>query len=407
MISIDEAQRILGEAARPLDVVEASLDACHRLVLGEEVTADRDFPPTDRSAMDGFAVRSADIPDRDEDTVLEIAGEVRTGESADGLEVGVGQAARIFTGAVIPSGADAVVMVERTEEDRAAGTVRIRASVSSGQHVRPRGSEFHLGDPVLRAGSPIHAAEIAALASVGHTRVRVHRPPRVNVLSTGDEVIEPDRTPAPHQIRNSNGGTLLAQLRELGLRGLFLGNASDTAGELAEKLALGVNGDVLLVTGGVSVGEYDLVGRALSDAGMDLLFHKVAVKPGKPMLAGRCGGCLVVGLPGNPVSAFTGFAVFVAPVLRKMMGYRRWETEEMRATLDGPLKVKPGRKTYHLARLSWREGQLRGERIGSTGSGDVLSLARANGFLVTSEEGADLGPGDQLTALPWNDAHHR
>ncbi len=307
----------------------------------------------------------------------------------------------------MPPGADAVVMVEHTEEDREAGTVRVDGTSEPGRHVRPRASEMRRGETVVAAGQPVHAAEIAALASTGSTRVRVHRPPMVNVLSTGDEVVEPRRRPAPHQVRNSNAGMLLALLRDIGLRGIFLGNASDSQSELAEKLAQGIRGDVLLVTGGVSVGEYDLVGRALGDAGLELLFHKVAIKPGKPILAGKAGDCLVIGLPGNPVSVFTGFSVFVAPVLRRMMGYRQWDNQHVRARIERAFRCKPGRLTYHPARVVWRDGQYVGQRVASTGSGDVLSLARANAFLITTEETAEVRTGDQLAALLWDDAQHR
>jgi molybdopterin molybdotransferase len=332
---------------------------------------------------------------------------VRAGQPVGDLTVGPGQAVRIMTGATVPPGADAVVMVEKTEERTAEGRVRIDDAPRPGRHVRRRGEDRERGAVVVERGAPIHAAEIAALAALGRTSVRVHRVPDVRVLSTGDEVVEPDRSPEPHQVRNSNAGTLLAQLRELGLWGIYLGNAGDSTEELADRLEQGLRGDVLLVSGGVSVGEYDLVGQALTQAGAELLFHKVAVKPGKPILAARRGNCLVVGLPGNPVSALTGFAVFVAPALRKLMGYRRWENSEVRVRLDEPLSSRPGRTAYHLARITWTGGCYQGHRVSSTGSGDVLSMARANGFLVTPEQGGEFAPGDELPALLWSDADHR
>jgi molybdenum cofactor synthesis domain-containing protein len=298
-------------------------------------------------------------------------------------------------------------MVEDTTTDDTAGTVKVGRRVRPGQHVRLRASDLREGETILEPGVPIHAAEMAALTSVGATRIHIHRPPTVGVLSTGDEIIEPDGTPEPHQVRNSNAGTLLAQLREVGLWGVYLGNAGDSQRELADRLEQGLSGDVLLISGGVSVGDYDLVGKALERAGVELLFHKVAVKPGKPILAGRRGGCLVIGLPGNPVSVLTSFAVFVAPALRKMMGYRRWQNREVRVTLDRPLSCRPGRTTYHLARITWNDGRYEGHRVSTTGSGDVLSMARANGFLVSPEQGGDFAPGDELAALLWSDADYR
>jgi len=405
MIHPDEALRRLTAAVSPAQTVEVSLDACYRLVLAQSVAADRDFPPTDRSAMDGFAVRAEDAVA--EGAVLSITGEVPAGRPADGVSVGPKEAVRIFTGAVLPPGADSVVMVEDTETDTTAGTVKVGRRVRPGQHVRLCASDLREGETILEPGVPIQAAEMAALTSVGATRIRIHRPPTVGVLSTGDEIIEPDGTPEPHQVRNSNAGTLLAQLRDIGLWGVYLGNAGDSTSELANRLEQGLRGDVLLISGGVSVGEYDLVGRALEQAGVELLFHKVAVKPGKPILAGRREGCLVIGLPGNPVSVLTGFSVFVAPALRKMMGYRHWQNRDVQVTLDRPLSCRPGRTTYHLARITWNDGRYEGHRVSTTGSGDVLSMARANGFLVSPEQGGEFEPGDPLPALLWSDADYR
>jgi len=398
-IPVAEALRRLEAVTRPSTVVETSLDACHGLVLGEDIAADRDFPPTDRSAMDGFAVRSADA--RAPGAVLAVSAELPAGQSAAGVTVGPGQAVRVFTGSVVPAGADAVVMVEDTEDDRAARSVRLLGATEPGQHVRPRGSDLARGTTMLVAGWPIQAPEIATLAAVGRTRVRVHRPPVVGVLSTGDEVVELDRAPEDHQVRNSNAAALLAQLRETGVRGAYLGNARDSRDELRRRVDQGLGGDVLLITGGVSVGDYDLVAQALEELGAETLFHGVAMKPGKPILAARRGATVIFGLPGNPVSAFTGFVVFVAPCLRRMMGQRAWRTPAVRARLDAPLEARPGRETYHLSRLAWRDGRLEGRRIDYTGSGDLPALARANGFVVTSPEGGRHAAGDELPAILW------
>jgi len=404
-VSPAEALRRLEAITAAAVPVETALEACHGLVLAEDVTADRDFPPTDRSAMDGFAVRSADAATAG--TVLAVTGELRAGQAAAGTQVAPGGAVRLFTGSVLPEGADAVVMVEHVEEDRDARTVRLLRPASAGQHVRRQGSDLSSGAVLLRSGSPIHAAEIAALAAVGRTRMRVHRPPVVGVLSTGDEVVEVDRAPRAHQVRNSNAAALLAQLRETGVRGAYLGHAPDTPEQLRERIERGLAGDVLLVTGGVSVGDYDLVASALDEFGAETLFHGVRMKPGKPILAARRGGCLIFGLPGNPVSAFTGFAVLVAPCLRRMLGYRNWRNVEMSASLDGALETRPGRETYHLAHLTWRDGRPSARRVDSTGSGDLPALARANGFLITPAEGGRWAAGDELPALVWPEAQRR
>jgi molybdopterin molybdotransferase len=405
MIEVREALKRLCDEAAPLEVTEVGLDEAHGRVLAEEVRADRDFPPTDRSAMDGFAIRTTDLGE--ERTLLNVVGEARAGGFAGGTRVEAGEAIRIMTGATVPPGADAVVRVEDTHEDRATGRVTIHHRPQVGEHVRCRGGDVEKGEVVLRPGRAIHAPEIAVLSSVGRTQPRVHRRPVVGVLTTGDEIVEPDRTPLDHQLRNSNGPTLMAQLRELGLRGRRLGIASDDRAGLARMIEEGLSTDVLLITGGVSVGEYDLVGEVLAEAGMRLLFHKVAVKPGKPMLAGRCGDCLVVGLPGNPVSTYTGFAIFVAPALRRMMGYAEWRNLELSATLERPLRAGPKRQTYHLARVSSTPDGLTACPSRNTGSGDVLSLAGANGFVVTSVGCSGLAPGTLVPTLLWSDFHLR
>lgn len=404
MIGVDEALRLLRAEATAPRAVEVGLDHAHGLVLAEEIRADRDLPPAAVSTMDGFAVRSSDVPAPG--AALRIAGEVRAGQ-APASAVGPGEALRIFTGAIVPPSADAVVMVELTREDPIRGLVAILEPPTPGQHIRVRGEDAREGDTVIPAGSPIHAAEIAALAAVGRTRFAAFAPPAVSVLSTGDEVVPADRTPLPHQVRNSNAATLLASLRELGLVGADLGIAPDEPAEIDRRLVRGLEAEVLLITGGVSMGAYDLVGDALARAGMRLVFHEVAVRPGKPMLAGRCGPCLVVGLPGNPVSTFTAFAVFVAPTLRRMMGHPRPDNLTVRATLVAPLRRRPGRTTYHLARLEPTERGFQVLPIRTMGSGDVLSLSRANAFVVTQGAPDALAAGTEVTALPWRDFNLR
>jgi len=405
LIGIDEALRRITEATRLLEVVEADVVSAHGRALAETVPADREFPPTDRSAMDGFAVRSGDVGEAGRS--LEIAGEVRAGQPVAGISVGEGQAARIMTGAIVPPGADAVVMVEDTVESETQGTVRIDRPAEVGQHIRHRGENRKRGEAVIEPGTPIHSAEVAALAVVGRTRVKVHRAPVVSVLATGDEIIESDRVPEDHQVRNSNARALMAQLRGLDIDGDYLGIAGDNPADLAGRLAEGLKSDVMLITGGVSVGKYDLVEQALTDAGLKLLFHRISVKPGKPILAGRCGDCLVFGLPGNPVSTFVGFEVFVAPALRKMMGYRRWSNVEIPAILSEPLNTQPGRVTYHLSRVTVTSDGLTVRRVQSAGSGDVLSMSRANAFAITGADVDFVEAGSTLPVLLFRDFHLR
>jgi molybdopterin molybdotransferase len=399
MLEVSDALKILLDAVSSLAPVAVPLQEALGLTLAERVVADRDFPPTDRSAMDGFALRAADCgePGRS----LAVTGEVRAGQDAGDTFFGAGEAVRIFTGGVIPRGADAVVMIELTEENRLSKTVLVKERVELGQHVRRRGEDLRAGETVIDPGKIVRAAEIAALAAVGRTRATVVRPPRVAVMSTGDEVVEVDLDAAPHQVRNSNANMLLAQLQLLRVDSRYLGIAGDERAALDAMIADGLTADVLVLTGGVSVGAYDLVGAALIRAGCEVLFHNVAMRPGKPIVAAKRGECLVLGLPGNPVSAFTGFHVFVAPALRKLKGDPEPVAAPHRATLLAPLRRRPGRLTYHLAALSWRDGEPFVASVASASSGDVLSLVRANAFIVAPGDPDAIPTGAEVDVLPW------
>lgn len=400
MLNVAEALTLLLDAVSSLPSLEVPLEDVLGLTLAERVVADRDFPPTDRSAMDGFAVRAVDCAEVGRSLV--VTSELRAGQDAGATAVGAGAAVRIFTGGVIPRGGNAVVMVELTEEDRSAGTVVVKEPPETGQHIRRRGEDLRAGETVIEAGTVVRAAEIAALAAVGRTRVTVIRPPRVAVMSTGDEVVEVDANPAPHQVRNSNASMLLAQIQAMGVGARYLGIAGDERGALDAMIADGLTGDVLILTGGVSVGEYDLVGASLIRAGCEVLFHKVAMRPGKPILAAKRGGCLVLGLPGNPVSAFTGFHVFVQPALRKLMGHPDPVAVPVLATLLEPLRRRPGRLTYHLAHLRWREGKPLVVPVTSASSGDVLSLVRANAFIVAPGDTQPVPAGTDVDVVAWS-----
>jgi molybdopterin molybdotransferase len=400
LLAVESATRILVESFGPPQETETvDLDRALGRVLAEEVRADRDFPPADVSAMDGFAVRSADAAYAG--AVLRVVGEVRAGE-APVPEVVAGTAVRIMTGAIVPRGADAVVMVERTSPV-ADGAITLREPVSRLENVRQRAGETSRGDLVLAAGRAIGPAAIAALASVGRARPVVFRRPVVSVLSTGDELVPPSApSVADHRIRDGNAPALAALLRTLGLEPRTLDRVADDRDALAERIAAGLTGDLLLVTGGVSAGAYDLVAEAFAAAGTERLFHGVAMKPGKPLLAVRRERVIGVGLPGNPLSACTAFSVLVAPALRRRMGLARWENATIPASLEAPLEGKPGRESWHLAHLEWRGGRVVARVVPSRGSGDVLSMARANGWVVTPREGGRFPAGAEITALPWS-----
>ena len=400
MLEVKDALALVLDAASPLPSIEVPLAEALGRVLAESVLADRDFPPTDRSAMDGFAVRAGDCASGA--AVLAVAGELRAGQDPGAIAIGPGQAVRVFTGAMIPSGADAVVMQELVVEDARTKSLTVKERPEAGQHVRRRGEDLLAGDTVCAEGQNLRAAELAALAAVGRTRVRVIPKPTVSVLSTGDEIVEVAAFPLPHQIRNSNATMLAALLRSMGVTPRELGIAGDDTAQLDAAMATGLGADVFVLTGGVSVGAYDLVGDALSRAGCELLFHNVAMRPGKPILFARRGRCLVFGLPGNPVSALTGFHVFVAPALRKMMGEANPVAGLVRATLEVELRRRPGRLTFHLARIHHVDGAPFVSPIASASSGDLLSLVHANAFIVAPGDPAPIAEGVPVDVLPWN-----
>ena len=399
MLDVARALEILLDAVAPLPAVEVGRGEALGAVLAEDILADRDLPPADRSAMDGFAVRSADAGAAS----LEIVGEIAAGSSAAGLVVGPGQAVRIFTGGVLPGGADAVAIQERAEVDPAAKSVRLLHRPLAGDNIRMRGEDVRAGQVVLARGTRIGPAQIATIASVGGERIVVHRRPRVAVASTGDELAPPGSEPAPHQVRDSNAAMLVAQTVAMGIAAVDLGRVADDARRLDEAIAAGLERDVLLLSGGVSVGAYDLVAPALARAGCTTLFHGVAMRPGKPLLAATRGGSLVFGLPGNPVSAFTAFHLFAAPALRRLGGDAHAVLSPVRATVREAITARPGRRGYLLARLAWEGGRPVVSLVRSASSGDVVSLSRANALVVTPADGGGIASGGEADVLAWGE----
>jgi molybdopterin molybdotransferase len=395
MIPFDEALEIVLRETPALPAEDVALDHALRRVLAEDVAADRDLPPFDRAAMDGYAVRSADVAAAL--VALDVVGEVRAGQWPD-LVVGPGQAARIMTGAPVPQGADAVQQVERTQpldEFR----VTVDAAVGAGANVAPRGSEVRAGDVVLAAGRVIDPAAVAVLASAGKDRVRVARRPVVAVLVTGDEIVDVAARPGPAQIRNSNGPAVAAQARLAGADVRLLGVAPDRQDAIADALRPGLDADVLVVSGGVSAGDYDLVEPALLDLGARFLFTKVAIKPGAPLVFGRLGPTLVFGLPGNPVSTQATFDLFVRPALLKMQGARVLSRPRVAVDLLAPIRNRSGRKSHVPARVRFEGGRLVARPVRSMGSGDLAAHARANALVVIEADREQAAAGETAEAL--------
>ena len=395
MIPVEEALAIVLREATPLPDEEVTLEAALSRVLAEDVPSDTDLPPFDRAAMDGYALRAADVAGAP--AALEVVGEVRAGQWPD-LSVGPAQAVRIMTGAPLPPGADAVQQVERTrplDEFR----VTILSPVAGGANVSPRASEVRKGDVVLARGRRIDPAAVAVLAAAGKSRVRVTRRPVLALLVTGDEIVDVATVPGPGQIRNSNGPSVAAQARLAGAEVKLLGVAPDRQDAIAAALRSGLPADVLVVSGGVSAGDYDLVEPALLELGATFLFTRVAIKPGAPLVFGRVGGTLVFGLPGNPVSAQVTFELFVRPALLKMQGARVLGRPQVSVELLAAVKNRSGRKAYLPARLRFEGGRLVARPVRSMGSGDLAAHARANALVVIEADRVEAAVGETAGAV--------
>ncbi len=389
-LTFDEARAcVLREAGVSMGTETVSLTEAAGRVLAEEVPADRDYPPFPRSARDGFALRASDLPGE-----LRVIGEVRAGERFTGA-VAAGEAVEIMTGAPLPDGADAVVMVEHAE--RVGDRVSIQRTIASGENFSPRGIEARGGEPVLTAGVRIGHAEVAMLATVGHTRVAVYQRPRVAIVATGDEIVEFDQSPAPHQIRNSNAVSLAAQVARSGCVPEIMGIARDTYESTRARIRQGLEADLLLLSGGVSAGKYDLVEKVLAEFGAEFFFDRVKIQPGQPLVFGKAQGKIFFGLPGNPGSTMITFETIARAALEKAQGLCEPSLPLLRARLTSPVRQKTGLTRFLPALLS-PDGATIAPLI-AHGSGDVAALARCNAFLVTDPDREEWKAGEDIRVL--------
>ncbi|HYL77433.1 MAG TPA: gephyrin-like molybdotransferase Glp [Bryobacteraceae bacterium] len=376
--------------ARAMPAVEELplLEAAGR-VLGERVAADRDYPPFPRSARDGFAVRAADLPGE-----LRIIGEVRAGESYQG-QVSAGEAVEIMTGAPLPSGADSVVMVEHVAVDN--GRVNVPRTLTPGENVSPRGCEARSDEALLDPGRRLGFAEIALLASIGRSQVAVFRKPRVAIIATGDEIVEVDEKPLDYQIRNSNAQSLAIQVMRAGGCPHVLPIARDTYDATRELVEQGLRDDLLLLSGGVSAGKYDIVERVLADLGAEFFFDRVLIQPGQPLVFGRAHNKFFFGLPGNPASTMVTFEVFARAAVEILGGQTDSMLPMLSAKLTRDFRQKPGLTRFLPARLSENGSEV--EPVRWQGSGDVPALTRANAFLVTEPDREHWAAGEWIQVL--------
>ncbi len=404
--------KVFVSVAEALSLIESKLPAPERegvviseaagRVLAEEIVAPEALPAFSNSAMDGYAVRAAEVAGAQPETPVDLplAGEIAAGEMPP-ANWPVGSCLRILTGAPVPEGADGVVPVESTEEVE--DGIRFFADLeATGTNIRPAGEDVMNGDRLLAPGHLIRPAEIALLAALGLESIQVTRRPRVGFMATGDELLALGEALRPGAIRNSNTPMILSMLADLGLEGLDLGVAPDDEAGLRSILEPALKDcDLLISSGGVSAGRYDLVGRVLEDLGAEWVFHKIAQQPGKPLAFMTWNGKPIFGLPGNPVSGFFTFWYYAAPALRKMMGQTDAHPRHIIARLKGEISGKPGKAFFGRALTTWVGDHYEAEPKPPHGSHVFSSLTGANSFIILQPGTGKLAEGAEVTVAFW------
>ena len=396
MISVDTAVKIVTDVIEPLPAKTVPFESALGLCLAQDVRSDIDMPPFDRSAMDGYAVIAEDtVRAPIELTVIEdiAAGYMPT------IKVMCGQASKIMTGAAVPEGADAVVKVEETEDLSANNRVKILRAIDRGRNISKMGEDMKVGQVVLRKGMPIRPQEIGILATVGKARVEVFPTPTVGIISTGTELVDVESKPSTAQIRNSNGYSLAAQARRLKVDIEILGIVKDTKEDISRIMHRGLQKDILILSGGVSMGEYDLVGDVMKDLNTQIYFEKVALRPGKPVIFGKKDKTLIFALPGNPVASFVTFELFIYPAIRKMMGFSTLHRTTVKASLEVEILVKRKRREYRPALLRMHNNQWFVSPVEWHGSADLLSTTLANCLLIVREDAEKLSVGQLVDVI--------
>jgi len=396
MISVEDALNQILEVIVPLGREKVSiLDSIGR-VIGEDVYASRNIPPKDNSAMDGYAVRWEDTCNAtvSKPVILGVIEDIPAG-TIPRKNIGAGESSRIMTGAPIPVGADAVVRVEDTERD--GQRVKVFVKVKEGQDIRPAGEDIKEGELIISHGDVIRPAEIGMLAAVGRSFISVYQRPLVAVVATGDEIVDIDGHPNPWQIISSNSYSLAAQIMDCGGIPLQIGIAKDKRDDLVAKFKEALRADIVVSSGGVSVGDYDLVKDVMKEVGNRMQFWQVAMRPGKPLAFGSMEGIPVFGLPGNPVSSMVAFEQFVRPSILKMMGYKNLFRRIVRATLRDNITKKKGMRHFIRARVSYENGRYSAATTGEQGSGMLMSMVMANGLIILPEYATSVKKGEEVS----------
>jgi molybdopterin molybdotransferase len=406
MIKVEQALEIILGSAGVLEAEERPLLAAAGQVLSEDILAGYDVPPLDNSAMDGYAVRAVDITGARPDAprYLPVTATAAAGSKPRTLKPGT--AIRIMTGAPLPDGADAVVMFEDTDETdgRKNGLIGIRREIAAGVNIRRAGEDITRGKVVLRKGTVLGPAAIGVLASLGYAGVKVIRRPVVGVLATGNELTAVGRELKPGQIYNSNTYSVAALVNRYGGIPKILGIARDNEKSLRARLARAADCDLLITSGGVSKGDYDLVKDILAADG-EMNFWQVCMKPGKPLAFGKLGNVPLIGLPGNPVSSMVSFEIFARPAMLKMMGRTALDKPVIKAVIDGRVVNRDGRRVYARAFVEKSGDGYLAKLTGPQGSGILTSMALGNGLAIVPEDKAEVRAGDEVSVLMlnWNE----
>jgi molybdopterin molybdotransferase len=396
MIRVAEAlSHILGDV-QPLGLEKVHILNALGRVIGEDIHASRDIPPKDNSAMDGYAIRAVDSLEAGPTNPvrLRIVEDIPAG-SVPRKTIGPGEAARIMTGAPLPVGADAIVRMEDTTRD--GEWVTISAPSRAGHDIRMAGEDVKGGDVVIPKGELLRPAEIGMMATLGRSFIYVHQRPVVAVISTGDELVDIDEEPSPWKIINSNGYSNMSQVADCGAIPIYIGIARDKKEDLAEKFNAALRADVIVSSGGVSLGDYDFVKDVIQEPGNRMHFWQVAMRPGKPLVYGRVHGKPFFGLPGNPVSSMVSFEQFVRPALLKMMGHVNLYRQTIRVILGEDIAKTPGLTHFVRACVDWHDGRYRIVTTGDQGSGILKSMVKANGLIVLPEDATAVRKGDEVT----------
>lgn len=397
MLSYQEARKAViervaaNQGARTTEQVR--VNEALGYVLAQDLKTDREYPPFNRATRDGYAVFAADAK---AGAMLKLAGEIKAGDRVT-KELFAETCVQIMTGAAVPSGADAVVMIEHTK--REGDRVRFERDAVPGQNFVPRGSEARAGQTLLTPGTRLGFAELALAAQVGAAELTCAAKPRVAILSTGDEIVPVDSVPGRFQIRNSNSVSLAAQVRLAGGKPVLLGNAMDRDDDLTSKIGRGLQEDLLVLSGGVSMGKYDLVEKVLKDMGAEFYFDAVAIRPGRPAVFGKCQDTFVFGLPGNPVSTMVTFELFVAPAVDLLSGTAARDLPIVEAKLGEALDEKPGLTHFLPARLEGVGMEREVRALKWQGSGDVAALGKANCFLVVESDRGKIQAGERVGVM--------